>query len=108
MFNGFSNYKNLDYISCWFKKATDSANNSKTKYAFVSTNSICQGEQVNLLWPYIFESKLEIEFAYKSFKWSNNAKNKAAVTVVIIGVEVSKLRNQIYIQKGCKITSSKY
>jgi len=103
LFNGFSNYKNLDYISCWFKKATDSANNSKTKYAFVSTNSICQGEQVNLLWPYIFESKLEIKFAYKSFKWSNNAKNKAAVIVVIIGVGCLSSETKFIYKKGVKL-----
>ncbi len=82
----FKNYKNLDYISCWFIKSAYFIRDFKSKYAFVSTNSISQGEQVSLLWPYIFSRNLEIDFAYQSFKWSNNAKGKAGVTVVIIGV----------------------
>ena len=78
--------KNIDYISGWFLKSKEYICGLNAKYAFVSTNSICQGEQVELIWPYIFESNLEIEFAYPSFKWSNNAKYNAGVTVVIIGI----------------------
>ena len=55
------------------------------KLAFVSTNSICQGEQVSLIWPYILRH-LEINFAYNSFKWTNNAKGNAGVTVIIVGL----------------------
>ena len=77
----------LDYIGCWFYKAAlYSRGYSKTAYAFVSTNSITQGIQVAILWNPIFDMNLEISFAYKSFVWSNNAKNKAAVICVIIGV----------------------
>ncbi len=85
-FKGFKNYKNLDYIAIWFKNASDYIVGNNSKYAFVSTNSITQGEQVSLIWPYIFKLKLEVCFAYQSFKWKNNAKHKAGVTVVIIGV----------------------
>jgi len=86
VFKGFKNYKNLDYIASWFKKGADFISKSNSKFSFVSTNSICQGEQVDLFWPYIFKQNLEISFAYKSFKWTNNAKGKAAVIVVIVGV----------------------
>lgn len=79
-------YKKLDYIAVWFIKAAEYCKQSDASYAFVSTNSISQGEQVALLWPIIFNNGLEIKFAYTSFKWSNNAKSNAAVTVVIIDV----------------------
>lgn len=84
---GFENYKNLDYIACWFIQGARYIKNTAAKYAFVSTNSITQGEQVALLWPYIFSMGLEIGFAYKTFRWSNNAKNNAAVYCVILGVQ---------------------
>lgn len=90
------NCKNLDYISCWFIKASNFIQNEKAKFAFVSTNSICQGEQVPLLWPYIFSKDLEICFAHKSFKWTNNARNRAAVIVSIIGVR-NKSKESKYI-----------
>lgn len=77
---------NLDYISCWFYKGAQFIQNSKATYAFVSTNSICQGEQVILIWPSIFNLSLEIFFAHTSFKWTNNASAVAGVTCVIIGI----------------------
>lgn len=81
--------KNIDYIFGWFSMAANYIDNSsKIKYAFVSTNSICQGEQVASAWPNILKDNYEIFFAYRSFKWSNNAKNKAGVTCVIIGIQV--------------------
>lgn len=84
----------LDYISCWFIKASNYIQGSAAKYAFVSTNSITQGEQVALLWPLILFGNNSIEFAYNSFKWRNNARDNAGVTVVIIGISarVPKLR----------------
>lgn len=87
IFHSLGNVKRLDYISCWFKKATDYIIGFKAKYAFVSTNSVCQGEQVSLIWPYIFSKNLEILFAYEPFNWSNNAKGNAGVTVIVIGVQ---------------------
>jgi hypothetical protein len=86
VFNGFKNYKNLDYICAWFIKGSKYIENYNSKFAFVSTNSICQGEQVALLWPNIFNKNLEIDFAHTSFKWNNNAKSNAGVTVIIVGV----------------------
>lgn len=76
----------LDYITGWFSKAADFINKRKAAFAFVSTNSIVQGEQVSLIWPYLFEYG-QISFAYPSFKWSNSAKSNAGVIVVIIGFE---------------------
>ena len=84
-------YNNLDYISTWFHCGTQYIENSVARLAFVTTNSICQGEQVALLWPSILGKGVEIAFAYNSFKWSNNAKNNAGVTCVIIGLTA---RNQ--------------
>lgn len=83
--NGISSTKSLDYIACWFIKSATFIN-ERSAYAFVSTNSICQGTQVPLLWPIILNLGCEISFAYKSFVWSNNARNKAGVTCSIIGV----------------------
>lgn len=82
----FPNYKNLDYVACWFYLGALFIRKSISKYAFVSTNSICQGDSVALLWPNIFRQECEISFAYQSFKWNNNAKHNAAVIVTIIGI----------------------
>lgn len=84
--NVVDGYNNLDYISCWFKKATDYIVNTNAYFAFVTTNSICQGAQVSILWKYLLERNVEIGFAYKSFKWTNNAKSNAGVTCVVIGL----------------------
>lgn len=80
------NKKGLDYIAGWFWKGANYILNSSARYAFVSTNSICQGEQVDMLWGPILKLGLCISFAHTSFKWSNNAKNNAVVACVIIGV----------------------
>lgn len=87
VFTGYTNYKNLDYIACWFIKGAKYIQNKNTTYAFVTTNSICQGEQVAMLWKPIFAMGLEIRFAYQSFKWSNSAKGNAGVTCAIIGID---------------------
>lgn len=79
--------KTVDYIAAWFWKGAKYIQGTKAKYAFVTTNSISQGEQVAMLWKPIFDLDEEIFFARTSFKWSNNAKYNAAVTVAIIGVE---------------------
>jgi hypothetical protein len=76
----------LDYVVGWFIKAVDYGQRTKSVAAFVSTNSICQGQSVSILWPVLFETGCEILFAYTSFKWSNLASNKAGVTVVVVGI----------------------
>lgn len=86
VFQSLKKYKDLDYISIWFYKGAEYIRGLNSKCAFVSTNSICQGEQVSLLWPHIFEFEVKINFAYQSFKWQNNAKDVAGVTVIIVGL----------------------
>ena len=85
VFSGEDNYKKLDYISCWFYKASKYID-TRTKFSFVTTNSICQGTQVDMLWPRLFKLRVEIYFSYAPFKWSNNARNNAGVTCTIIGM----------------------
>ena len=95
--NNLKGYRKLDYIASWFYKAALYIHGTKCMSAFVTTNSICQGEQIEILWPKIFELGIEIAFAYESFKWSNNAKYNAGVTVNIIGLRnVSTLDKFIY------------
>lgn len=77
-------YKSLDYIVAWFYRGAEYIKGFNAKCAFVSTNSICQGDAIALAWPRILNDKIEIGFAYQSFKWKNNAKGNAGVTVVII------------------------
>ncbi len=79
-------WKSLDYVAGWFMKAADYGTQTNAATAFVSTNSVCQGQQVPILWPLIFDSDHEIVFAHTSFKWANLASNKAGVTVVIVGI----------------------
>ena len=80
------NWKSLDYVAGWFMKAADYGNVTKSTSAFVSTNSICQGQQVPVLWPLIFSTGHEIAFAHTSFKWANLASYNAGVTVAIVGI----------------------
>ena len=77
-------WKTLDYVSGWFVKAMDYGNDAEI--AFVATNSICQGQQVPILWPILFKSGYRIRFAYPSFQWSNLASHNAGVTVIIVGL----------------------
>lgn len=78
--------KNLDYIALWFIKGARYIAGTNAQLAFVTTNSVSQGEHVGLMFPKIFEMGLEIGFAYTSFKWENNAKGGAGVTVAVINL----------------------
>lgn len=76
----------LDYVACWYLKAAQYIQNTQTKVAFVSTNSVAQGEQVSVLWGLLFSFyKVKIHFAHRTFNWKNEAKGNAAVHCVIIG-----------------------
>ena len=84
--NLFNSKVKLDYVTAWYLKAAQYIQNTKIKVAFVSTNSIVQGEQIGILWKPLFENyNLKIHFAHQTFNWSNEAKSNAAVFVVIIG-----------------------
>ncbi len=77
---------NLDYVGAWYYKAAEYIRFTNICTAFVSTNSITQGEQVSILWkPIVEDMKMKIDFAYETFKWSNEARGKAAVHCVIVG-----------------------
>lgn len=92
-------YKKLDYISSWFYLGAKYIKGTKSELAFVSTNSICQGEQVAYLWKPLL-NMIDISFAYTSFKWKNNAKYNAGVMVIIVGIKdknKEKFKN-IYIE----------
>ncbi|WP_312843995.1 class I SAM-dependent DNA methyltransferase [Diaphorobacter nitroreducens] len=86
----FSRYKgsfaSLDYVANWFIKAAHYLKATSGAVALVATNSVCQGEQVALLWPLIFDTGLRIHFAHTSFKWANLATKNAGVTVVVVGL----------------------
>ncbi len=88
-------WKSLDYVCGWFVKAADYGRCTRCKAAFVSTNSITQGQQVPVLWPILFEEGQEVSFAHTSFKWSNLASNNAGVTVVIIGISNSAPQDRV-------------
>ena len=95
-FKGNKNFKELDYIACWFLLASKYID-SKTKFAFVTTSSICEGSQVEQLWPLITKMNNEIFFAYSPFNWTNNAKDKAGVTCSIIGIrKISNNKKYLY------------
>ena len=86
VFSGVKGFGVLDYVTAWYIKAAQLIANTPTKVAFVSTNSITQGEQVGVLWNLLFNHyNIKIHFAHRTFKWSNEARGNAAVHVVIIG-----------------------
>lgn len=102
---------NLDYVACWYKKAADFIKDAIIQVAFVSTNSITQGEQVSILWePLITDNKITINFAYRTFKWDSEASLKAQVHVVIVGFSlINKIDKHIFdgemIQKADNINA---
>jgi len=99
-FTGIDGYKNLDYISCWFYIGYKYISGINASLAFVTTNSISQGDQVALLWPNILRNNCEILFAHSTFKWGNNAKHNAGVSCVIIGLTSQNSRYKyIYNEK---------
>ena len=97
-------WKSLDYVAGWFMKAADYSLAADAVSAFVATNSICQGQQVSILWPLISKTGNEIAFACTSFKWANLASHKAGVTVVIVGLSrhAGKAR-RLFVQDGATI-----
>ena len=81
----WKNVGNLDYVCCWYKKAFEAIRIGNSKVAFVSTNSICQGEQVANLWQPLMECGLHIDFAHRTFRWDSESSTKAQVHCVIVG-----------------------
>jgi hypothetical protein len=95
VFNGVSGAGVLDYVCAWYLKAAKYIQNTTIKCAFVSTNSIAQGEQVGVLWNLLFNTyKIKIHFAHRTFKWTNEASGNAAVHCVIIGFSLEDVENK--------------
>ncbi len=95
VFSDFDKYKNLDYVSAWYKKALEYIQGTNIEVGFVSTNSICQGESVDLLWGQLNDKyEFHINFAHQSFKWSNEAKKNAGVYVIIIGFSIKERQDK--------------
>ena len=90
----------LDYVAGWFKKASDLMKNTQIETAFVSSNSICQGESVNLLWELLINNGIKINFAYTTFKWTSEAKEKAAVMCVIVGFSYLERKSKLLFDDG--------
>lgn len=93
-----SSWKSLDYVSGWFIKLADFCKHVNASGAFVSTKSVCQGEQVARLWPLVLGGGLKISFAYSPFKWANLAANNAGVTVVIVGLSLSEGAKKLFVE----------
>jgi hypothetical protein len=101
-------FKDLDYVAAWYIKAADYIHSVENcRCAFVATKSICQGEQVAMLWPLIFGQELEIFFAYRPFHWSNLASKNAGVTVVVVGIASKKAgRKVIYEEEEQRVVEN--
>jgi hypothetical protein len=96
IFDNMKDCANLDYVTCWYKRAVEYMKGTDIETAFVSTNSICQGEQVPILWPLLINKYgLKINFAHQTFKWSNEARGKAAVYCIIVGFSLSDRNRKI-------------
>lgn len=89
IFAQWKNAGNLDYVACWYKKATEYIGNTSIRCALVSTNSVTQGEQVAILWKPLFEMGLHIDFAHRTFRWDSEASIKAHVHCVIVGFSIA-------------------
>lgn len=100
IFEGWKSIGNLDYVSCWYKKAADYMGNYNIRAALVSTNSITQGESVSILWKPLFESGVHIDFAYRTFIWDSEASIKAHVHCVIVGFSRAVNNKQKIIYSG--------
>ncbi|HEN3378313.1 TPA: class I SAM-dependent DNA methyltransferase [Yersinia enterocolitica] len=98
VFSGFKSLGGLDFVACWFWKGAQYIQNSRAELALVATNSLCQGEQVATLWPSVFGLGLSIHIAYPTFTWANNARDKAAVHVIIVGLSGRSKIRQLYQQ----------
>ena len=93
--NSIKNSGVLDYVSAWYIKAAQLIQNTNIRCAFVSTNSISQGEQVGIIWQELYNNyKIKIHFAHRTFSWSNEAKGNAAVHCVIIGFGLEDIENK--------------
>jgi len=104
----YNKHGKLDYVCSWYKKAADFIKHTRISVAFVSTNSIVQGESVATMWKPLFDADIEITFAYHSFLWSNETKGKAAVFCVIIGFANKGIHKDKYLFIDSDVVKVKY
>ena len=102
----FYKYKDVDYVACWYAIASDYMKNTVIKAAFVSTNSICQGEQVAPIWGMMFDKGIVINFAYRTFIWDSEASLKAHVYCVIVGFSYTDNNNKYIYEVGKTISAN--
>ena len=107
IFQEINNSGELDYVACWYKKAAEYIKDSKIRCAFVSTNSICQGQQVLPLWKNIFDNGIFINFAYNTFVWDSEATEKAHVYCIIVGFSmVSSKSYMLFNGNNCRTVNN--
>lgn len=106
IFKNIKNYGNIDYVGCWYIKAANYMKNTSIETALVSTNSICQGEQTTILWKDMLNNGININFAYRTFRWDSEASLKAHVHCIIIGFSY-KLRDKRIIYDNGKFNEAK-
>jgi hypothetical protein len=95
-------HKKLDYVTGWYVKAAKYCLSTHSRFVFVSTNSVCQGEHVSIFWPLILGRGLEIFFAHRPFRWSNLATSNAGVTCVVVGVRECSKESKYLFDNGHK------
>ena len=98
--------KDLDYIALWFVKGSDYIAKTRAELAFVTTNSVSQGEHVGLMFPMIFDLGIEIGYAYTSFKWTNNATHNAGVTVAVINLRNERSGSKYLFTDGVQVEAT--
>lgn len=107
IFGGGNSYKDCDYVVAWYLKASRYSNHGATDFAFVSTNSIARGEQVEHIWSYLYKNGESISFCHTQFRWQNNAQQNAGVWCVIVGVSRNRLqKRRIYEDETVREVSS--
>lgn len=106
VFQGEKYSKNLDYISLWFILGARYLRQTQARLAFVSTNSVAQGDHAGLLFPKILSNEVEIGYVYSSFKWENNAKRKAGVTVCVISLQRRTPKEKLIFTEDLVVTAT--
>ncbi|MDO5490681.1 MAG: N-6 DNA methylase [Bacteroidaceae bacterium] len=107
VFENVKSYGNLDFVASWFKKSADYIQGTQIECCFVATNSLCQGIAVPPLWNYMYEKGVEINFAYRSFKWNNEARGKATVHCVIVGFSlIERTKKLLYDDESYRVVSN--
>lgn len=104
IFDGWKNAGDLDYVTCWYKKASDFMKGSCICTALVSTNSVCQGSSVSNLWKPLFVAGIHIDFAYRTFRWDSEASNKAHVHCIIVGFSSIVQKKSLKIYEGNSVS----